>query len=67
MKAKPLIWISAILFSLIAILHLVRLFTGFQVVIGVEIPLWASLAGFIIGGVLAILNWVAIWKADDLL
>lgn len=45
---------TGVIFALIALLHLVRLFLGWHAVIGgVEIPSWASGAAFLAAGFLA--------------
>ncbi len=46
--------ITATLFSLIALLHVLRLLRGWQVTIGdVEVPVWLSWIGLAIAGYLA--------------
>jgi F0F1-type ATP synthase assembly protein I len=48
--------ISAIIFALVALLHVYRLFTNFQVVLGSHtIPLWMGYVGVIVPGILAIM------------
>jgi len=45
---------TGVIFLLIAVLHLARLFYGWEAVIGsVAIPLWASVLGAVIAGVMA--------------
>jgi hypothetical protein len=40
------------------LVHVVRLFTHFQVIIGSHsIPMWASWAGLVVAGVLAVMVW----------
>jgi len=55
---KPFTNLAIILFSLIALLHVLRFFGGWEVIIhGVVIPMWASFVGFIIAGGLAVMVW----------
>ena len=53
---KPFTTIAVVIFSIIAIVHLLRLFFHWEVTInGMLVPIWASIPGFIITGVLAIM------------
>jgi hypothetical protein len=53
---KPFTTIAAVVFSLITVVHLLRLFFHWQVTVnGVIVPIWISIPGFIITGVLAIM------------
>ncbi|WP_026734984.1 hypothetical protein [Fischerella sp. PCC 9605] len=55
MSEKNYILISAIVFALVALLHLVRLFTHWSFQIGtVAVPLWGSWLGLLIGSALSI-------------
>ena len=55
---KPFTSIAIVIFSLVAILHVLRLIFGWQAVIdGLVIPMWASVVGLIIAGGLAIMLW----------
>lgn len=55
-RSKPFTWIAATIFALIALLHIYRLFTHFQVVLGSHvIPLWFSYVGIVIP---ASLSWM---------
>ena len=55
---KPFTTIAVALFTLIALLHLLRLFTGWEVVVvGYVVPVWFSLPGLIIAGGLALMVW----------
>ena len=50
--------ISTIIFSLIAILQLIRFVLGWEVSVnGVSIPVWVSGMAFIVSGGLAIMLW----------
>ena len=55
---KPFTTIAVAFLALIAIVHLVRLFAGWEViVIGFAIPVWWSAFGFVIPGGLALMVW----------
>ena len=55
-RSKPFTWIVAALFALIAIAHIVRLFTGFAVTIGShDIPMWCSYVAILVA---AFLSWM---------
>lgn len=55
---KPFTTIAVALFALIALLHLLRLFAGWEiVVVGYVVPVWFSLPGLIIAGGLALMVW----------
>jgi hypothetical protein len=55
---KPFTSITVALLALIAVVHVVRLFTGWEVVVnGFVVPVWISLAGAIIFGGLAAMVW----------
>ena len=60
-KASALV--GAVIFALVALFHLYRLFTHFQVILGTHtIPLWVSWIGLIVPGVLAVGLWRE-WQA----
>jgi Mn2+/Fe2+ NRAMP family transporter len=55
-RSKPFTWIAAAIFGLIAIVHILRLFTHFRVVLGShEIPMWLSYVAIV---VTAFLSWM---------
>jgi hypothetical protein len=55
---KPFTTIAVALFAAIAIVHLLRLFMGWEViVIGFVIPVWWSAIGLVIAGGLATMVW----------
>jgi protein-S-isoprenylcysteine O-methyltransferase Ste14 len=55
-RTKPFTMIAAIIFAIVALVHLYRLFTHFQVVFGSHsIPMWLSYVGVVVPGLLAIL------------
>ena len=50
--------VTAVLLTVIAIAHALRLWLGWEVtVVGVTIPMWASAAGFFVAAGLAIGLW----------
>ena len=50
--------IAVVIFSLMAVLHVLRLFFGWEAVInGMIIPMWASAVGVLIAGGLALMLW----------
>ena len=55
---KPFTTIAIVLFSLVAVLHVLRLIFGWEVAInGVVMPMWASVVGLIVAGGLAVMVW----------
>jgi len=55
---KPFTTIAAVVFAIVAVVHLHRLVLGWQVIVnGVEIPLWASAVGFVIAAGLSVMLW----------
>ena len=55
---KPFTTIAVVVLAIVALVHLVRLFAGWEIVIaGYVIPVWFSLPGFIVAGGLAIMIW----------
>lgn len=56
-KLKTVLWINVVLFSLIGILHLLRLLRGWPAQIGGwDLPLWLSVIALILSGVLVYFN-----------
>jgi hypothetical protein len=54
--ARPFTWIASAIFALMALAHLYRVFTHFQIVVGSHaIPMWVSYLGIIIP---ALLSWM---------
>lgn len=52
---KPFTLFAAAIFALMALVHLLRLFTHFQVVLGSHVvPQWASIVAIAITGILAV-------------
>ena len=55
---KPFTTIAAVVFGLVALAHLYRVIRPFEVIVaGNAIPQWASIAGMVIAGVLAVMLW----------
>ena len=55
-SSKPFTWIVAALFALGALLHIYRLITHFQIIIGSHvIPMWCSYVAIV---VTAFLSWM---------
>jgi hypothetical protein len=55
-RSKPFTWIVAALLALAAIVHIVRLFTHFQIIVGTHvIPTWCS---YVAIAVAAFLSWM---------
>lgn len=51
---KPFTTIAAVIFALIALMHVLRLFLGWEVTVsGLTVPMWASVAGLVIAAGLA--------------
>lgn len=52
---RPFTLIAALIFAVMALLHVYRLFTHFQVVLGSHvIPMWVSYVAIVVAGGLAI-------------
>jgi apolipoprotein N-acyltransferase len=55
-RSKPFTWIAAALFALVALAHIVRVFTHFDVVFGSHhVPMWVSYVAIV---VTAFLSWM---------
>ncbi len=55
---KPFTKVTIFVLALVSVMHVLRLFLGWEVKInGILIPLWVSIFGFIISGVLAFMVW----------
>ena len=49
-RSKPFTWVAAAIFALVAIIHIIRLFTHFKVVIGSHhVPDWVSYVAIVVG------------------
>jgi hypothetical protein len=55
---KPFSNIAAVVFAVISLMHLLRLFFGWEIVIsGKILPVWVSAPGFLIAAGLALMLW----------
>ena len=55
-RSKPFTWVAAVIFALAAIVHIIRVVTNFQIVIGSHtIPMWCSYIGIVVP---AFLSWM---------
>jgi hypothetical protein len=55
---KPFTTLAALIFALMAAVHLYRLVRPFEMVIGGwTLPLWVSGVGLVVAGLLAIMLW----------
>ena len=55
---KPFTYIAALIFALIALVHLLRLIFGWVVTImGADVPMWGSVVALVLSGVLAAGLW----------
>ena len=55
-QSKPFTMLAALIFAVVALIHLFRLWSKFNVVFGTHsIPVWVSIIGFVVPGVLAIM------------
>jgi hypothetical protein len=57
---KAALYTSGAVFAVVAIAHVVRLITGFEIVVdGVIVPVWVSFLGALIAALLAVWMMVA--------
>jgi hypothetical protein len=55
---KPFTTLAVAVFSVVAVLHLLRLFAGWEVVVvGFVVPVWWSAIGLVVAGGLAFMVW----------
>jgi hypothetical protein len=55
---KPFTTIAVAVFALVAVVHLLRLIAGWQVIVaGFVIPVWWSAFGLVVAGGLALMVW----------
>ena len=55
---KPFTTATLVILALVAIVHVVRLLLGWSVTVdGTDIPIWASVVGFVIAAGLAVGLW----------
>ena len=55
---KPFTAIAVVVFSLVALLQLIRVISGWEVTVnGLTIPMWASVIALVVAVVLATMLW----------
>ena len=55
---KPFTYLAVTIFGLVALLHLLRLFLGWEVTFnGAVVPIWLSAVGLVVAGALAAGLW----------
>ena len=55
---KPFTTIAVVVFSLVALLQLLRVLSGWEVTVnGIAIPIWASAIAFVVAAALATMLW----------
>ena len=53
---KPFTTIAAAIFAVVAIVHIMRMYFALEVTVGgIAVPMWASVAGLVIAGGLAVM------------
>ena len=53
---KPFTTIATVIFALVALAHILRVFLGWEVTMGgMAVPMWASVAGLVIAAGLAVM------------
>ena len=58
MDRKTYLWVAGIIFTLVALFHLVRIFEDWPVIIGDwSVPKWVSWVGLIVAGGLALFGF----------
>ena len=54
--AEPFTTIAAVIFTLVAFVYILRVFSGWEVTVsGMAVPMWASVAGLVIAAGLAVM------------
>jgi len=55
---KPFTAIAVVVFSLVALLQLLRILSGWEITVnGIAIPIWASVIAFVVAAALATMLW----------
>ena len=55
---KPFTAIAVVVFSLVALLQLIRVISGWEVTVnGLAIPMWASVVALVVAAALATMLW----------
>ncbi len=61
---KAALYTSGAVFAVVAVAHMVRLITGFEIVVnGVIVPVWVSFLGALIAALLAVWMIVAVRRS----
>ena len=56
---KPFTVLAVVIFALVALVHLLRLVYGWEVIVNrAVVPMWASILGLMIAGGLAVMLWL---------
>ena len=55
---KPFTTIACIVFAIICLVHIIRVIMGWDVKVNnIDIPLWVSIVGALLSGLLAVMLW----------
>jgi len=55
-SSKPFTWIASAIFAVMALVHVYRILTNFQIVLGSHVmPIWTSYVGALVA---AVLSWM---------
>jgi hypothetical protein len=55
---KPFTTVAVVVLSLVALLQLLRVVSGWEVTVnGVTVPIWASAIAFVVAAALAVMLW----------
>jgi len=55
---KPFTAIAVVVFSLVALLQLLRILSGWEITVnGIAIPIWSSVIAFVVAAALATMLW----------
>ena len=55
---KPFTTVAVVVFTLVALLQLIRALSGWEVTVnGIAIPIWASAIAFVVAAALAVMLW----------
>lgn len=61
--SKPFTLIAIVLFAVIAVLHVLRLLLGWEVILaGLAVPMWISVFGLVVASGLALMVWRELGK-----
>jgi hypothetical protein len=55
-QSKPFTMLAALIFAVVALVHLFRLWSQFRIVFGTHtVPVWVSIIGFLVPAILAVM------------